>query len=82
MHDLELVLGVINIVYLIKSSSSLLILVVSGASTKGDRHLYTWGRGFGSTSDVHFPRRLPSSLCFIQIALGWNHMLVLKVCTD
>ena len=78
MHDLALVPGVINIVYLVKSSSSLLIVVVSGASsTKGDGHLYTWGRGFGSTSDVHCPRRLPSSLCFIQVALGWNHMLVL-----
>ena len=33
MHDLALVPGVINIVYLIKSSSSLLIVVVSGASS-------------------------------------------------
>ena len=59
MHDLALVPRVINIVYLIKSSSSLLIVVVSGASsTKSDGNLHTWGRGFGSTLDVHRPRCL------------------------
>ncbi|KAL6350533.1 hypothetical protein AAG906_019180 [Vitis piasezkii] len=47
------------------------------AALSADGHLYTWGRGFGSTSDVHCPRCLPSSLCFTQVALGWNHMLVL-----
>ncbi|XP_010652539.1 ultraviolet-B receptor UVR8 isoform X2 [Vitis vinifera] len=47
------------------------------AALSANGHLYTWGRGFGSTSDVHCPRCLPSSLCFTQVALGWNHMLVL-----
>ncbi|KAH9709345.1 hypothetical protein KPL70_013142 [Citrus sinensis] len=58
---------------------------IVGISANGDRsaalsaegHLYTWGRGFNSTSDVNCPQSLPSSLSFSQAALGWNHALVL-----
>ncbi|KAH9773689.1 hypothetical protein KPL71_013401 [Citrus sinensis] len=58
---------------------------IVGISANGDRsaalsaegHLYTWGRGFNSTSDVNCPQSLPSSLSFSQAALGWNHVLVL-----
>lgn len=58
---------------------------IVGISASGDRsaalsadgHLYTWGRGFNSTSDVNCPQSLPSSLSFSQAALGWNHVLVL-----
>ncbi|GAY36554.1 hypothetical protein CUMW_022910 [Citrus unshiu] len=58
---------------------------IVGISANGDRsaalsaegHLYTWGRGFNSTSDVNCPQSLPSLLSFSQAALGWNHALVL-----
>lgn len=42
-----------------------------------DGYLYTWGRGFNSTSDVHCPQYVPSSTSFCQAALGWSHALVL-----
>uniref|UniRef100_A0A9I9D2L0 RCC1-like domain-containing protein n=1 Tax=Cucumis melo TaxID=3656 RepID=A0A9I9D2L0_CUCME len=44
-------------------------------STEG--HLYTWGRGFKSNSDVYSPQHLPSPSSFSKVALGWNHALVL-----
>lgn len=40
--------------------------------------LYTWGRGFGGCSDCHQPQVLPSLLRFSQIALGWNHALLVS----
>ncbi|KAL6314293.1 hypothetical protein AAG906_018987 [Vitis piasezkii] len=44
------------------------------AALSVDGHLYTWERGFGSTSDVHYPRCLPSSLCGGEVfMLGGNH---------
>ncbi|KAK3022911.1 hypothetical protein RJ639_046455, partial [Escallonia herrerae] len=42
-----------------------------------DGHLYIWGRGFGSTTDVYCPHRASVSLTFTQAALGWNHALLL-----
>ncbi|KAK9119442.1 hypothetical protein Scep_017535 [Stephania cephalantha] len=42
-----------------------------------DGHLYTWGRGFNGASDANLPRLLPSRLKFTQVALGWNHALLL-----
>ena len=45
------------------------------ASAEG--HLYTWGRGFKSNSDVYSPQHLPSPSSFSKVALGWNHALVL-----
>ncbi|XP_076948220.1 ultraviolet-B receptor UVR8-like [Bidens hawaiensis] len=44
-------------------------------SSHGD--LYNWGRGFGGTPDVCCPDRVISHLTFKQVALGWNHALVL-----
>lgn len=47
------------------------------AALSADGHLYTWGRGFNRHSDTTTPQCLPSSLHFTQVALGWNHALVL-----
>lgn len=44
---------------------------------QADGRVYTWGRGFPGFSDAHSPVELPSSLQIKQIALGWNHALVL-----
>lgn len=40
--------------------------------------LYTWGRGFGGCLDSQQPQVLPSLLRFSQIALGWNHALLVS----
>ncbi|XP_070043931.1 ultraviolet-B receptor UVR8 isoform X1 [Nicotiana tomentosiformis] len=40
-------------------------------------HLYVWGRAFCGASDVYRPRHVTADLSFIQVALGWNHALVL-----
>ncbi|KAF6164336.1 hypothetical protein GIB67_029219, partial [Kingdonia uniflora] len=42
-----------------------------------DGHLFTWGRGFLGNSDAYLPQFLSSPLKFMQIALGWNHILLL-----
>ncbi|XP_057949182.1 ultraviolet-B receptor UVR8 isoform X2 [Malania oleifera] len=47
------------------------------AALSADGHLYTWGRGFCGVSDAYCPQRLPSSLQFIQAALGWSHAFAL-----
>lgn len=44
---------------------------------QADGRAYTWGRGFPGFSDAHSPVELPSLLPIKQIALGWNHALVL-----
>ncbi|XP_015074849.1 ultraviolet-B receptor UVR8 isoform X3 [Solanum pennellii] len=40
-------------------------------------HLYIWGRSFHGAPDVYTPRRVTADLLFSQVALGWNHALVL-----
>ncbi|XP_059316696.1 ultraviolet-B receptor UVR8 isoform X1 [Lycium ferocissimum] len=40
-------------------------------------HLYVWGRAFCGAPDVYRPRRVTAELYFSQVALGWNHALVL-----
>ncbi|XP_009801857.1 ultraviolet-B receptor UVR8 isoform X1 [Nicotiana sylvestris] len=40
-------------------------------------HLYIWGRAFCGASDVYRPCRVTADLPLIQVALGWNHALVL-----
>ncbi|XP_058105993.1 ultraviolet-B receptor UVR8 isoform X4 [Magnolia sinica] len=40
-------------------------------------NLYIWGRGFGGASDAYCPQLLPSPLKFSQVAVGWNHALLL-----
>ncbi|KAJ8569897.1 hypothetical protein K7X08_006474 [Anisodus acutangulus] len=40
-------------------------------------HLYVWGRAFCRAPDVYRPRRVTTDLLFSQVALGWNHALVL-----
>ncbi|XAR65146.1 hypothetical protein NMG60_11009150 [Bertholletia excelsa] len=47
------------------------------AALSADGCLYTWGRGFSSNSDAYIPQCLSSSLSSIQVALGWNHALLL-----
>lgn len=47
------------------------------AALSADGRLYTWGRGFSSSSNICIPQSLSSSLSFKQAALGWNHALVL-----
>ncbi|XP_020257110.1 ultraviolet-B receptor UVR8 isoform X2 [Asparagus officinalis] len=47
------------------------------AALSADGQLYTWGRGFGGSSSNHSPCILPSSLRFSQVALGWNHALLI-----
>ncbi|KAK2990790.1 hypothetical protein RJ640_012691 [Escallonia rubra] len=47
------------------------------SALSADGHLYIWGRGFGSTTDVYCPHRASASLTFTQAALGWNHALLL-----
>ncbi|XP_068643656.1 ultraviolet-B receptor UVR8 [Aristolochia californica] len=42
-------------------------------------YLYTWGRGFSGSSDVHIPQHLFTPLKFSQVAVGWNHALLLTV---
>lgn len=40
-------------------------------------NLYVWGRAFCGAPDVYRPRRVTADLYFSQVALGWNHALVL-----
>lgn len=47
------------------------------AALSDDGQLYTWGRGFPGTSDIHIPHRTTGSLRVFQAAVGWNHALVL-----
>lgn len=42
-----------------------------------DGHLYVWGRSFHGAPDVYRPHRVTADLVFSQVALGWNHALVL-----
>ncbi|KFK44621.1 hypothetical protein AALP_AA1G282600 [Arabis alpina] len=49
------------------------------AALSATGQLYTWGRGFCGSPDVQTPQCLPSSLSFREVALGWNHALVLTV---
>lgn len=46
------------------------ILIVYG-------ELYLWGRDFNSKINYNLPLKLPTHLKFLQVALGWNHALVL-----
>lgn len=47
------------------------------AALAADGQLYTWGRGFLGSIDEHYPKKFPSFLRFSQVALGWNHALVI-----
>ncbi|KAF3431400.1 hypothetical protein FNV43_RR26131 [Rhamnella rubrinervis] len=47
------------------------------AALSADGNFYTWGRGFNGTSDAFSPRYIPALLCFTEVALGWNHALLL-----
>ncbi|CAL1413792.1 unnamed protein product [Linum trigynum] len=47
------------------------------ASLSVDGKLYTWGRGFSGSPDINVPSCTLPSLSFSQVALGWNHALLL-----
>ncbi|KAM7487390.1 hypothetical protein LguiB_024874 [Lonicera macranthoides] len=47
------------------------------AALSANGHLYTWGRGFNGTSDEYQPHCAIASLPITQVALGWNHALLL-----
>nr|GMD16954.1 ultraviolet-B receptor UVR8 isoform X1 [Ipomoea batatas] len=47
------------------------------AAICADGNLYTWGRSFGSDSDMYTPRCVTVSSSFCSAALGWNHALAL-----
>lgn len=49
------------------------------AALSAGGQLFTWGRGFSGSADVSVPQALASSLRFKQVAIGWNHALVLTV---
>lgn len=52
-------------------------VVFANIVTLAGGHLYTWGRGFHGASDSYIPHCIPADLSFNQVALGWNHALVL-----
>ncbi|KAJ0257754.1 hypothetical protein HA466_0085680 [Hirschfeldia incana] len=47
------------------------------AAISANGQMFTWGRGFCGSPDVRTPQCLPSSLSFREVALGWNHALLL-----
>ncbi|KAL0336298.1 UNVERIFIED_CONTAM: putative E3 ubiquitin-protein ligase HERC1 [Sesamum radiatum] len=47
------------------------------AALSADGSLYTWGRGFGCASDAYIPRHVDVALSLKEVALGWNHALLL-----
>ncbi|KAF8088429.1 hypothetical protein N665_0543s0037 [Sinapis alba] len=49
------------------------------AAISANGELFTWGRGFCSSPDVQTPQCFPSSQSFREVALGWNHALLLTV---
>ncbi|KAJ4916548.1 Regulator of chromosome condensation (RCC1) family protein [Raphanus sativus] len=49
------------------------------AAISADGQMFSWGRGFSGSPDVQTPQCLPSSLSFREVALGWNHALLLTV---
>ncbi|ESQ34348.1 hypothetical protein EUTSA_v10007854mg [Eutrema salsugineum] len=49
------------------------------AAISADGQLFSWGRGFCGGPDIQTPQCLPSSQSFREVALGWNHALLLTV---
>ncbi|KAL0795426.1 hypothetical protein Bca101_066803 [Brassica carinata] len=49
------------------------------AAISANGQMFSWGRGFCGSPDVQTPQCLPSSLSFREVALGWNHALLLTV---
>ncbi|KAL0385696.1 UNVERIFIED_CONTAM: putative E3 ubiquitin-protein ligase HERC2 [Sesamum radiatum] len=47
------------------------------AALSADGSLYTWGRGFGCASDACIPQHVDVALSLKEVALGWNHALLL-----
>ncbi|KAK8956594.1 Ultraviolet-B receptor UVR8 [Platanthera zijinensis] len=48
------------------------------AALSAHGQLYTWGKGFNGSPDCHQPQVFTSSLTFSQVALGWNHTLLVS----
>ncbi|XP_051146069.1 ultraviolet-B receptor UVR8 [Andrographis paniculata] len=47
------------------------------AALSDDGRLYTWGRGFGGASDECIPQCYDVAISLKDVALGWNHALLL-----
>ncbi|KAK4763702.1 hypothetical protein SAY87_013140 [Trapa incisa] len=47
------------------------------AALSDDGNVYNWGRGFRGSPDAYIPGRLDTALPIKQVALGWNHALML-----
>lgn len=47
------------------------------AALSVDGSLYTWGRGFSGAPDAYIPCHLDASFPINEVALGWNHALLL-----
>ncbi|CAN8313152.1 unnamed protein product [Cochlearia groenlandica] len=47
------------------------------AAISANGELFSWGRGFSGGPDIQSPKCLPSTLSFREVALGWNHALLL-----
>ncbi|CAL9187518.1 unnamed protein product [Musa hybrid cultivar] len=47
------------------------------AALSASGQLYLWGRRFSGNVDNHIPQIAPLSLRISQVALGWNHALVM-----
>ncbi|EYU28697.1 hypothetical protein MIMGU_mgv1a008743mg [Erythranthe guttata] len=47
------------------------------AALTADGSLYTWGRGFSCASDESIPRLFEAAVTVDEVALGWNHALLL-----
>lgn len=52
-------------------------MVISWHDKLADGNLYTWGRGFGCASDTCTPCLFDAALSFNDVALGWDHALLL-----
>lgn len=48
------------------------------SALSADGSLYMWGRGFGCASDAYIPRHFDTVFPVNEVALGWNHALLLS----
>ncbi|KAL8518818.1 hypothetical protein ACS0TY_009970 [Phlomoides rotata] len=63
-------LGNLNIIHITANGDH-------SSALSGDGSLYMWGRGFGCASDAYIPRHFDAAFPVDEVALGWNHALLL-----
>lgn len=79
-QNLYLTMKFMNVIVLMQVQGLFYLDILNSSScvfASANGHLYTWGKGFDNTPDVHCPQCLPSSSQFSKVALGWNHALLL-----